>query len=527
MLSRTINFVFLLIFGVLFFSACKREEPTTWDIAVLGPIAHGEIGFDDLINDDELLTTDANGLMHVLIKDSIVGIELDSLVQLPDTSIVESFTAGFTGGPLSIPQGTNVITNNDDFIFGISSASLRQVALNGGWLEYKIKSYINGELDVAYALPGVTLGGVPFELSIVTSAGSADAPFEESGSVDLNGYNFDLSGGSGTSTNSLASNLDVSVFSGAAQAAEVYGTDSLSIELKFIEPSVFYARGYFGNQIIDVSEEIDLEIDDFISGYPIQLEAISFQLDLENSVGVDASLLVNELIANRSGHPSVALDHELIGSPVNITRATIVNNEVISTSNSFLMDESNSNVTDFISLIPSTINLNSSFELNPLQDVSGGNDFIFTQESFQLDYEIDIPLCFGIEGLSFRDTLELDSFEDLPNANGLVILLLENYFPVGGDFLLKRIEHEEEGVFLSEGELLPATLTSLLELNTPSISKIEFYLENEDVVALQNGAKFELMITLYSENGEEVKFSGNETINAKIITDANLEVSIE
>jgi len=171
--------------------------------------------------------------------------------------------------------------------------------------------------------------------------------------------------------------------------------------------------------------------------------------------------------------------------------------------------------------------LNSSFELNPLQDVSGGNDFIFTQESFQLDYEIDIPLCFGIEGLSFRDTLELDSFEDLPNANGLVILLLENYFPVGGDFLLKRIEHEEEGVFLSEGELLPANLTPLLELNTPSISKIEFYLENEDVVALQNGAKFELMITLYSENGEEVKFSGNETINAKIITDANLEVSIE
>ncbi|MGB1032647.1 MAG: hypothetical protein ACPGWM_08530, partial [Flavobacteriales bacterium] len=144
MLHKTTNYVILLSLVLILIVACKREEPTAWDVAILGPIAHGEISFADLVNDEDLLSADANGLMHIIIKDSIVGIELDSLVQLPDTSIIESFTAGFSGGPLSIPQGTNVITNNDDFVFGISSASLRQVLLNGGLLEYKIKSYING-----------------------------------------------------------------------------------------------------------------------------------------------------------------------------------------------------------------------------------------------------------------------------------------------------------------------------------------------------------------------------------------------
>ena len=527
MLPRTIKFLSLLSILLLFFVACKREEPTAWDVAVLGPIAHGEITFEDLVDDQSLLSADANGLMHVVIKDSIVGIELDSLVQLPDTSIIESFTAGFSGGPLSIPQGTNVITNNDDFVFGISSASLRQVLLDGGQLEYKVKSYINGELDVAYALPGATLGGVPFELNLLTTPGSANAPFEQSGTVDLYGYNFDLTGGTGTSANSLASNLDVSVYSLAENAAEVFGTDSLSIELKFVEPSVVYARGYFGNQTIDVSENIDLELDNYLTGSPIQLEEIAFQLDLENSVGVDASLLINSITASRDGYTSVELDHELVGSAVNITRATIVNDQVLSTSHSYLMDETNSNITDFIGLIPSTIAVNSTFELNPFNDVSGGNDFIFTNESFQLDYEIDIPLCFGIEGLTFRDTLKFDALEDLPNANGLLILYVENYFPVGGEISLERVSNDDSPVVLNTGELLSATPTSLLEENIPSKSTIEFFLEDDDITELQNGAQFELSITLFSADGEQVKFSGNEKIRAKIIADANLEVTLE
>ncbi|MGB0424916.1 MAG: hypothetical protein ACPGED_11345, partial [Flavobacteriales bacterium] len=334
-------------------------------------------------------------------------------------------------------------------------------------------------------------------------------------------------GGTGTATNSIASNLSVEVFSQAVNAAEVYGTDSLSIELKFVEPSVVYARGYFGNQVIDVSEEIDLEINDFLSGSPIQLDEISFQLDLENSVGVDASLLINSISSNRDGFSSIDLEHELVGSPVNITRATIVNDEVLSTSNSFLIDETNSNITEFIGLVPSFLNLNSTFELNPFNDVSGGNDFIFTQESFQLDYEIDIPLCFGIEGLTFRDTLDFDSLEDMPNANGLVLLYLENYFPVGGEVSLERVSNSEDPVILNTGELHAATPTSLLEENIPASSTIEFYLEDEDIIALQNGAQFELLITLFSSDGEQVKLSGNEKIRAKIIADANLEVTLE
>lgn len=518
--------LFLLLVSVSAFFACKREEPTQWKLDVLGPIAYGTITLDDLVDpSDSLLQADANGLLHFTTSDTIVDIPLDSLVQVPDTAVRLSFSLPFNGGPFNIPAGTEVFSNDEDVTLNVGDVQLKEIRIKSGFLLYEISSEINGELDVLYDLPGVQLNGVGTALEAETEPGSAGDPFLFGDQIDLTDYVFDLTGPNGVDFNTITGELSVDVSSDASASAEVFGTDSLKIELNFEDVEIAYARGFFGERSIELNDGFSFDSDLQISGNSILFESMSFDLELKNYIGVDVELDIESLNAEREGLSPLALEHTLTNNTQFITRATEVGSGVVPTINTYQLDETNSNLNEWVGRIPDSVSIAANVLVNPLGDISGGNDFVYTDQALELIYHVDVPLCFGTEGIVLTDTLSLDSLNNLPGGSGEVLLYIKNAFPVGGDLSLTRVG--AENAVLTSSVLEPASFVSFNEVNVPSVNVIPIVLSEDDLDAFAMGSELVLSVNLKTDGNEVVKLTGDEFMDVKMILDADLELTVD
>ncbi len=526
----TRSLIAMTFFSMMVISACKREEPTTWTVDALFPIAQGKVSFANLIQDQEdYFSLDADGLMHLIYNDTIQALDLDTLVQIPDTNIINAFSLPFAGGPFSVPAGNELYSDNTNIQFDINNVELREVHLSSGYLYYELISEVDGELSIQLELPGAVKDGAPLYLDVISTPGSSQNPFVANGFVDLSGFQIDLRGDQGIGFNEINSIYSVSVYDLASQNAEVYGEDVVSVKLSFVDANVSFARGFFGDDVYDLSESVALEnLSDLLSGSAVQLEQIELQLELKNHVGVDAQVFINSLEAQREGQLSTALDHTIIGNPINITRAAMLNPapNVLASSNSYVFDQDNSNVLDFIGIVPHNIQVDAALNMNPLGDISGGNDFIYTNKTIDLILGLDLPLCVGVDGLLLSDTLFIESdLDDLPESSGDVHLYLENRFPLGGEIQL-FITHPEGNLLVSNSLFEPGLQDPLTNEVTPVNSQVSIHLEKEEFEHLRNGANFILSVELLGGN-QQMKISGEEELKAKIVADINTSISIE
>ncbi|MBL7941534.1 MAG: hypothetical protein JNM00_02150, partial [Flavobacteriales bacterium] len=358
--------VLYILIPIFVFSACRRDEPTRWTVDLAVPIAHGSLGLDDLVA-DSLLYADATGLWHLAFDYSLTGFDVDSLVEMPDTTIEKLFEVPLVGGPYDVPAGQEIINQDENTTLSVNNVELKEAIAKQGTLEYTVKSYVNGQLQCIYSLPGITLNGVPVLIDVHTMPGNQFIPFEFSGSINLSGYHFDLTGESGTASNQVFSNLIVKVDPLATAAAQVSGGDQIEITLKFVDPVVQYARGYFGQHLYEFNESIDVSGDmQFPSGV-LNLEQAALSLEITNAVGADAIVDFGTIRAiNHENNSYVLLNHSGLLSPLNITRAFDNNGWIESTSVSELVNQSNSNLISFLEVLPDELAFNGKIEVNPL-----------------------------------------------------------------------------------------------------------------------------------------------------------------
>ncbi|MCH2199722.1 MAG: hypothetical protein MK081_13165 [Flavobacteriales bacterium] len=519
-------YIFLLLSACTIFFACKRDEATVWDIHALAPLATGQITWTDLV-EDSLLEQDENGLLHIQYETDLFDLRLDTLVRLDDTTIFESFTPGFNGGPINIPAGVEVFSSEDDLKLEVSSAEIYEVAIVSGLLTYTLESYVGGPLDITYDLPGVTLGnGTTLFLEASTESASGDVPWVFTGTEDLTNANLDLQGASGSSSNRIAALLDVVVSPLATEAVPVFGTDSVRITLNFQDVVIGYARGYFGNRELDSNTEIDFS--PFLESFgTLNLQELSIDVDIKNTIGADATFRLDRIegVNNGSG---VELTHSIIGDNINLTRALDNGNgQVTSNDYAFLIDETNSNITTLVGSIPQVLEVDAFVEMNPLGDISGGNDFIYTDQPFEANLLMDLPLCLGTNGLTFKDSLNVAAFDTDLVADAELTFRITNSFPLGLVSMDARFFSDlgeefdvisdlsmETGTFLELGNVIANTSESVQTIS------------RADLDIMRQGGYIELTLQMIS-SGEIVKMSGDEFIDVDILMNGNIELSYE
>jgi len=444
----------LLILIVLVLASC-RKEATTWNTDVRVPLFRGELKLSDIVA-DSLLESDGSGLWSFIYAGDLADINYDSLAQLPDTTISESFIVPFTSGTITLPANTNIINVSRDIEFDIpNGVQLKRVRMKSGILQYRVVNYISGYLTSVFSLPGLLNDGAPLLINAATPPEQAGVPGVAQGTFSLENFEFDLTGASGTSFNRVFVDATVSVAADAPEAAIVQGQDSVVVELSFIEAVVEYASGYFGQHIYVINEQENVFGDVNVPEGQLNLEEASFILNIKNNIGADARMNLTSLSSN-SINGSIELSYPPFQQPMLITRALDDGWNVTPTASSYVVNEGNSNLTQWIGNLPSQVSFQGNLQLNPLGNISGFNDFIYTENPIELDYEIRIPLRFSSESILLTDTLDIQADIDEDFFGALEVLVTNEYpFSLGIDLILVNSITNEEYIVVSNQEVRP------------------------------------------------------------------------
>lgn len=521
--------LFLYIVLTLVIAACKRESPTSWNTSLIAPIAKGRITLEDIVP-DSILQADENSLWHLVLNENLTDFDLDSLVAIPDTVIKKKFTVPLSGGPYIMPNGTDIINQHDNNLLNVSDAELREVRIKSGLLEYSIKSYINGYLSCTYTIPGVTLNGVGTVIQTTTEPKQGSQPFVYSGSIDLAGYKMNLTGQSGFMSNRIYTHLNIKTDLNAPTQAQIYGQDSVVVELRFVEPKVEYAKGYFGQHIYQLNQTVD-----FASGlnFPtgaLNIDQATMEMNIENSVGVDAQIKF-ETVSNYNAinQTTVNLNHSPLFQPINITRASDNNGNIQSNSYHYSLNNGNSNIDQFIENLPVSLNLAAQVKVNPLGNVTDGNDFIYTANSLNADIKLDVPLAIGMQNLAFADTLSITSNTEI-SADGKIYLYVKNAFPFSAtcDVKLINASNETTNILLGNGVINYAMETGNPGVTIPVESVIVIPITREALQNFNSEHRIALRILLNTPSFENhSRLYKGYYMDFKIIADAEAEVSYE
>lgn len=514
---------------ILVLTGCKREEPTSWNTHVYAPLVQGRLTLDNLIP-DTLLYADDNGLWHLKVTKNLTDFNLDSIVTIPDTVIRKSFKVPINGGPITLPNGTTIINQHENNKLNINDVELRYVKMKAGRLEYTIKSYINGYLTCTYNIPGVKLNGVGTVIQAQTEPKQGNQPFVFSGELDLSGYEMSLTGQSGFMSNRVYTHLSIVTTPNSPSQAQVYGQDSVVVELKFIEPVIEYAKGYFGQHVYNLQQTVDITNDFMMPTGTLNIDQASLNLNIVNAVGVDAQIKFETLAGlNPQTDSNVHLQHDPLYQTINITRAHDNNGYVQTTQNNFSLNNANSNLDVFIENLPSQLQMAAQIKVNPLGDQTSGNDFIYTSNSLQAWLDIQVPLNIGMHHLAFADTLDINTSIELV-AEGKLALQVMNAFPFSAtcSVLILSSDNQVLHYILQEAPIAHAILGYNSMTTTPSTTLIQIPVNADQLREIHPGNRFAIRVQLDTpQNNEHYGLYKEYYMDFKLIGDGKMEVSYE
>lgn len=427
---------FLLIGAVLLqLGACKRDDGPSWNVGLVLPLAHASLSINDLIT-DSLSVTNPDGSVKLVFSSKFPVIPLDTLFNIPDTTIVNVYEPPF---PLNVTAGNFITpTTPNQTTFASSSAQIVFGILNQGQMFLHLQNDIRRRVILRYQIPCATINSVPFDRSYTIPA----APDSLHGSfmdilIDLSGYSIDFTGANFNMVNTITTTFTAQIDpTESIIPCPVSSIDTVGVTNTISNIKPYYIRGYFGNQTFaDGPIETNFALFDKVRSGSIGLDSLKMSLKIDNYIGMDSRLIINNLWSRstRTGQ-SVYLNNSIIGSPINVDRAVYTNNwlPVIPSSYNFNFDNGNSNVKAMVENMPDKLGYDFTLITNPLGNVSGNNDFLFSDYGIDVSLDVEMPLNFFADQLVIADTL-VPNFSAVKNPEdilkGTLTLFADNSFP--------------------------------------------------------------------------------------------------
>ncbi|MBL4587260.1 MAG: hypothetical protein JKX84_09430 [Flavobacteriales bacterium] len=532
MKKQAINSVLIWVpFLVLTLFGCKQNlGEASWDVEVLAPVLKTELSMADLLA-DSLLEANADGALRLKVETPLIDLPIDSILKIPDTTIAKniSIPISLTANPGQVLPSLFELTK-----FNLGDVALKKITLRTGKLRLSIKSALETEVDFVYEIGGAQKFGAPFIVSETMARGTVEQPSVSEFEFDLSGYDIDLRGSEGTSFNTLENIFSIQT-SETGDTVSIQGsTPFLFLEYSFFDIVPNYASGYFGEQSTNIMDEnSEIDVLNRITEGQMFLDSVSIDVKIINGVGADAKFNLGNLssINTRTGN-TIELNHEIIANDILITRAQDPTGnaaDVIASELLYSLNNSNSNIKEFIENLPDQLGFSFGFGLNPLGNVSAGNDFFYYDRPFEAIMSIDIPLRTTLTNLTLVDTLIWNLSENAAVASinsGYFTLIANNGFPLEGQIELILLD---ESMLELDTLLVPSIIAappldaenkviSWLEtrVNIPIPDKTTDILTSTRHIRIKvkfNTSNQPDMVEFYDTYGIDLKLTGRLNIN--------------
>lgn len=314
------------------------------------------------------------------------------------------------------------------------------IRLKSGSLNYSINSSFQEDIQITFTLPTVS-NGTPFNEVITIQAGTVIT-----GGIDLAGYQINLDQIPSAPYNRLPLSVDVEINS-TGGFVSFTSQDQIQLDVGVENLEYEYLQGYFGQQVLETDSFTTLVDFSFIQELEGDFRFFSpqFRMRVASEIGLPSTLLMDVTGYNRTKGQEADMNAPLLVVPYpELSQAgqTIVDTLEI--------NNTNSNIVDFMSLVPDSIVGTGVFTTNPNGN-TGASNFTYNDSKVDIGLEVEVPLEVAVDGLILEDSSGIDwAIGDTAN----------------GGFDASAIERAQLNFNIENGFPLSATLQLILEDTT-------------------------------------------------------------
>ena len=519
----------IVLFLLIFFSCRKERENPSWDTQVLTPLIHSSFDITNLLP-DSILHENPDSSLEIVYQKALYNFDIGNLFTIPDTSLHAFYTI-----PLNFTLNPGQVIPFPSFsetVYNLPGVELKTFTVKKGKVTFKVKSYVREVTNFVYSIPCATKNGLPFSEKINVPARIGKKPGVFDKEFDLSGYVINLTGTNGSKVNAIYTTLKAAISPDALDTVLVTPYDSLIINNSFSDILPSYAKGYLGQNTIEIpNTQTNLSFFDRISGN-VKLEDVKFELALHNYIGVDARATLQNLKAiNTNTGKIVTL---VANSPsVNINRASDNGNAIIPSHAYFPLTAGNSNIKELIENIPNRLEYQLKVNMNPLGNVSGSNDFIYTDKLLNGFLEMRVPLSFMANNLTLTSVLDFNiSSGDNRNLNsGTLYLYADNGFPFDAAIQLYTLNEAgavTDSLVSGSNTIIQAPVNAQLKVTGKRLTKLTIPVNRNQMQHLYNTQRVRFKAKFNtSSQPQYIKIYDNYTLDIKLVGDFNYTLQIQ
>jgi hypothetical protein len=530
MKKASIFFSIFFCVAIVLFSCKKEADSAYWNSQFFGPLVKASLGIDNLLP-DSILQANPDSSLKIVYETDVFKINIDTLFKIPDTSIRQAFNIPIA---VTFNPGQMVVNNNtSETTYALPSVQLRTTTVKSGSVHYRIKSYINEETNFIYSIPSAKLNGNAFLINVVVPAAVGDVPGIYDATYDLSNYVIDLTGIYHNKVNTLYTTFSASV-SASGSPVLVNNTDSIIIENTFNDLIPYYAKGYFGQNTFNIGPETtDFDIFKRIVDGTIQLEDVNFNFKIKNPIGLDARIYINNLSSiNTRTNTTINLSNSIVGSPININRASESGGTVYPYNVTFPLTTTNSNIKPMLENLPDKFGYDIEIIANPLGNVSGSNDFIYSDNLLNASLNMEIPLSLVATNLTLVDTIDVNiSGGEVENVNSATFTLFaDNGFPFDATlqmYLLNETNGITDSIFSTINNIDEAPVNSNLRVTSKRLTKLSVPIAESKLDLLLNTKKMLMKVKFNTAaQPQYIKIYSDYSIDVKLVGDVNYSIHV-
>ncbi|MFT7589954.1 MAG: hypothetical protein ACI959_002175, partial [Limisphaerales bacterium] len=238
-----------------------------------------------------------NGLLEAeLIKVSTPGSGIAIPVDTSDAiEIVASVRDLEVNEATAIFPTQNLVESAEDIVYDLGGPRITWMKIRTGFVKIFVVNTIQEEIQVDYRIPGaLSPDGIPVDIQTIVPAAPAGGSTVVNEEFDLAGYTIDLSGVNGNGYNTFYNEFTARIDS-TGNVVTISLDDSIQViyGVEQIVPSEI--RGYAGNSEFVIDEVQSFDLLNGVSASLIDLEALDVALVLENGIGVQADIRLDNL----------------------------------------------------------------------------------------------------------------------------------------------------------------------------------------------------------------------------------------
>jgi len=407
------------------------------------------------------------------------------------------------------------------------SKSLTGASFNGGQLILNIVSNFSVDVNITIEIPSLTTksGNTTYQASqIIKNTGAQLKIPLENYNTDLthNGVNFEQT------TNNIVINFLAEFDFKLGDTVKENDKISLSANLTSAKTEVIY--GDFKQESFSVSSQ-SFPIDFFNNFGKGAVTFANPEMKIKATNGYGFPIGIN-LSSIRAENETSSLNLRYDGDQ-NQENMIIVNGiETYSSSatpviTEIIIDKTNSNFSDLLSLKPSEIILDVIGNANPINKLPNLNFFASINSGFEAELEIEVPLEVKFENIELSRSIEFNNGEDTKNlVNFILVLNTENSIPLSGNL---EVIFLNNGVDLNVAKSFIAFDAAEIDSNGKSSGYKTTYTEvafsENDLEKIKTATAIDIKCTLNSPEGKnEVKLLGINDIVVNVATKVNIKL---